>query len=374
MKRRRCWSGLITLSTAVFLVGCASAAGDSDDGAQDAVVADETAVARVINVETISVEPTEFTEFIRITGEAEAFHDIVLSAEEGGVIAEFLLEKGSRVRAGQVIARIDSRSLIAQVDEATASAALAREQFERQRRLWEDEGMGTEIAFLQSKYQADIAHARLQNLQIRLTKTEITSPVDGVFDYRFVEAGEIALPGTQVARIVSIDRIKIMGGVPERYAAVVGRGDRANIRFDIFPDRDFSGIIQFVGSTVDEQNRTFPIEITIRNPSGLVKPQMVANVQLVREDLTNVVVASQDVIRRSEDGYHVFVVEEVDGETFAAAKPVRLGASAGNQVVIESGLDVGDRLITLGSQLVDDGSRVRVVSGSTETPVSEGQQ
>ncbi len=101
---------------------------------------------------------------------------------------------------------------------------------------------------------------------------------------------------------------------------------------------------------------------------------MVANVQLVREDLTDVVVASQDVIRRSEDGYHVFVVEEVDGETFAAAKPVRLGAAAGNQVVIESGLDVGDRLITLGSQLVDDGSRVRVVSGSTETPASEGQQ
>ena len=86
MKRRKLWSGLVTLSTVVLLAGCAAAAGDSDDGSQDAAAqVDQNVVARVINVETISVEPTEFTEFIRITGEAEAFHDIVLSAEEGGV-------------------------------------------------------------------------------------------------------------------------------------------------------------------------------------------------------------------------------------------------------------------------------------------------
>jgi membrane fusion protein, multidrug efflux system len=362
------------LATVVVLaVGCATAAGDSEEAqsaTQDTLRADSVAT-RIINVEVETVQPTAFTDYIRITGEAEAYNDITVSAEEGGVVTEFVVEKGERVEEGQVFARLDARSLTAQVAEARASADLAREQYERHRKLWEEDHMGTEMAFLQAKYQSEIAAARLATLEVRLAKTEIRSPVSGLLDDRFVEPGEVAMPGTQMARIVATARIKISGGVPERYAATVRRGDAARITFDILPTREFTGTISYVGATVEERSRTFPIEVVIQNPDRMVKPKMVANVQLVRSALKDVLVVSQDVIRRFEDGYLVFVISQRDGTLLASARRVRLGATYANRVVIEDGLSAGDRLITLGAQLVDDGSRVRIVNQTAERVGSE---
>lgn len=347
--------GVVTLAA-----GCAAAEGDSENPASMQATPGSTAT-RVVNVEVYAVEPRGFVDFIRVTGEAEANHDILVSAEEGGVLTAFPVEKGRRVRQGQVLARIDAGILSAQVDEARASALLAQDQFERQRRLWEDEGIGSEINFVQAKYQAEMAQARLATLEARLAKTIIRAPVTGVFEERFVDPGEIVVPGSQIARVVAIDSIKINGGVPERYAPFIAPGALARITFDILPGQEFEGVIGYVGSTVEERSRTFPLEVVIENPRRLVKPSMVANVQLVRERLSDVIVVRQENVVRSETGYSVFVLREEDGQLLASRRAVRLGAASNGEVVIEEGLSAGDRVITLGAQLVDEGSHVRVV-------------
>ena len=354
------------LGGSIAVGACAAAQGDSEDqGAADTSVPAQP-LARVVNVGVVAVQPSDFKGFIRITGEVEAFSDVTVSAEETGVITRFLLEKGKRVRRGQIIARIDNQILDAQVNEARAAASLAKEQYERQRRLWEDEQIGSEITYLQTKYQAEIQQARLKTLETRLAKTEIRSPITGVFDEQFLEAGEMAIAGASVVRIVALDRVKINGGVPERFAPSVGQNDRAVITFDILPGREFEGAIGYVGSSVDDRSRTFPIEIVIDNPDGVVKPKMVANVQLERISLADVVVVPQEVVVRIEDGYQVFVVVERDGASFATAHVVRLGPSYADRVVIEEGLEFGERLIVAGALLVDAGTRVRVVDDSRE--------
>ena len=343
---------------------CASAQGDSEDGEPAETSTASQPLARVVNVGVTTVEPTDFTDFIRITGEVEAFSDVTISAEETGVITRFMVEKGARVRRGQLIARIDNQILQSQVMEARAAASLAQEQYERQRRLWEEEQIGSEITYLQTKYQAEIQQARLSTLESRLAKTEIRSPIAGVFDERFLEAGEMAIAGTSVARVVALDRVKITGGVPERFAPSVDRNDRAVITFDILPGREIEGAIGYVGSSVDDQSRTFPIEIVIDNPDGVVKPKMVANVQLERLNMADVVVVPQEVVIRTEDGYRVYVVVDRDGTSYAAAREVQLGPSYGDRVVIADGLEFGERLIVAGALLVDEGSRIRLVDGS----------
>ena len=94
--------------------------------------------ARVVNVEVITATPGSFVDYIRATGEVEALSDVTLSAEETGVIREFFVDKGAWVEQGASIAKIDDAVLKAQVDEARAAAGLAREQHERQRRVWEE--------------------------------------------------------------------------------------------------------------------------------------------------------------------------------------------------------------------------------------------
>jgi len=364
--KQRLTGALAVLGVGLLATGCAR----GEAGASDDVSDVEQVGARVVNVEVTPVSLEEFTGFIRVTGEVEALNDIIVAAEETGRVLSFMAEKGQRVRQGQAIAKLEDDFLTAQVGEAQAAAQLAQEEWERQRQLWEEDSVGTELMYLQRKYQSDIAAARLAQLQSRLERTVIRAPVTGVFDDNFLESGEMAVPGAPVVRVVSIDRVKVIAGVPERYARSVQRRDSTLVTFDIFPGREFVGRVNFVGSSVDPSSRTFPIEILLNNPERIMKPAMVANVRVQREQLSDVLVVPQQVVLRSADGYKVFVVTTADGEYVANARTVVLGPNSGNRVVVEQGLEIGDLLITVGHQLVDDGSRVRVVNperpGTTE--------
>jgi membrane fusion protein (multidrug efflux system) len=357
---KKTFSRDVWLALGVAASVSAAACGPSGQ-ASEAAEADGGFV-KVVNVEIVSVAPSDFTTYIRLTGEAEAMNDVIVSAEETGVIERFYVEKGEFVRRGAPLAKIRDRVLRSLVEEAEASARLAAERYERQRRLWEDEEIGSEIAYLEAKYQAELQAARVNNLKARLERTTLVAPISGIFDEKYVDAGEMVAPGTPVARVVEVDRIKITGGVAERFAATVQLGDSARIHFDIMSGQEFGGVIGYVGSAVDERNRTFPIEIVMENPGRVIKPQMVANVEIANRQLQGAVVAPQTAILRTEDGYQVFVAAERDGTLYAETRPVRLGPSYANQTVIEEGLQEGDKLIVRGQQLVEAGDRVRIVN------------
>ncbi len=357
---------LVAAGVVLLAASCSSAGGETD-AAPPSVNQGPDLNARVINVEVMPVARQEFAGYIRVTGEVEAYNDVTVSAEESGRIERFLATKGHRLRRGQPIARLEAELLAAQVAEARAAAALAREEYDRQRQLWVEDSIGTEIAFTQKRYQSEIAAARLAQLEARLGHTVIRAPVSGIFDEKYLETGEMAAPGTRVARIVSTSRVKIAAGVPERFAQSVQTGDSARVTFDVLPGRTFNGRIDFAGSSVNTTNRTFPIEIVLENPGGRMKPAMVANVEVQHERLENVIVVPQQVALRSAGGFKVFVAEERDGSLVAKARPVVLGSSSGNQVVIEEGLAEGDLVITVGQQLVDDDSWIRVVNRGSDS-------
>lgn len=343
---------------AVAVAGCAPG---GDTAVAEAADSSEANV-RVVNVVVEPIAPTSFREYIRVTGEVAALHDVTVSAEEGGRIAAFFVEKGARLAAGARIAKIDDAVLAAQVEEARALADLTREQYERQRRLWEGDRVGSEMAYLQAKATAEQAAARLKVLQARLDRTVITAPVAGVFDEKFVEVGEMVAPATPVVRVVAVQPVKITAGVPERFALDVRPGDTVQVTLDVLPDREMGGRIGFVGTSVDVENRTLPIEIVMDNPEGLARPRMVANVRIRRRQLENVLVVPQDVLMRTEEGYQLFVATAEEGRLVARARPVTLGPSYRNSVVIAAGLQPGDSVIVVGHRQVDDRTRVRIVS------------
>jgi RND family efflux transporter MFP subunit len=345
----------LAMAVSLAAMSCGPSSPASEAEANDQFV-------KTVNVEVAPVTLSDFTAYIRLTGEVEAMYDVTVSAEESGVIERFYVEKGEFVRRGTPLAKIRDRVLRAQVQEATATAQLARERYDRQRQLWEDEEIGSEITFLEAKYQAELQAARLEVLRARLERTVLKAPISGVFDERYVDAGEMVAPGARVARVVDVDRVKVTGGVPERFAAAVQPGDSAQISFDVLPDREFAGVIGYVGSVVDERSRTVRVEAVIENPGRLIKPQMVANVLIASQRLQDVIVIPQSAIMRTENGYEVYVVAERDGDLVAEARPVRLGPSYANRIVVEDGLGEGDRLIVRGHQLVEVGDRVRVVN------------
>ena len=316
--------------------------------------------ARVVNAEAAPLVPSTFVQYIRVVGEVEALHDVTVSAEESGTIAAFLAGKGERVVRGQPVTRISSELLDAQVEEARAIAGVAAERFERQRRLWEQR-IGTEIGLLEVKSQATSSAARLKVLETRAARTVVTSPITGVFDEQYVEVGELVAPGTRLLRVLATDRVKVVAGIPERYALAIEPGASALITFDVLEGREFSGVIEFVGTSVDPRSRTIPIEVILDNSERLIRPRMVANVQVERMRQEQVIVVPQDLVQRTEDGFQVFVAEQTNDSVTARARAVELGQSYANQVVITAGLDAGERLITAGHRQVDDGSMIRLM-------------
>jgi RND family efflux transporter MFP subunit len=348
----------VATAASLSVGGCGASTGGADEGSPEEFV-------RVINVETRTLKQEQFVEEIRLTSVAMANQDVYLAAEESGVIREIYADRGSRVGQGDSIAKIDDRVLAAQVAQARAAAELAAQTWERRRRLWEDDRVGSEIAYLEARFQAEQTAASLTALEERLARTVIRAPFAGILDERLVDVGAMVNPGTPVARLVDLDPIKVFAGVPERYASDVRVGDMATLDFEMLDGAPRSARIRYVGATVNPENRTFPIEVSLPNPNGLVKPQMVANMAVTRTTVDEAIVVPQDALIRVENGYVVYVAAERGGATVAEARDVVLGPARRNLVVIDEGVHEGERLIVVGHKEVEDGDRIRIVAEGT---------
>jgi membrane fusion protein, multidrug efflux system len=349
------------LAGAVLGLAATAAACGSESHASETPGA-EAAPARVISVEVEAVQPARFTDFVRIVGSVAANRDVIVSAEESGIVRQLFVDKGAFVQAGQPIARIDDTVLRAQLERADAQARLAEETWERQRRLWEDEKIGSEINYLNAKYGAITARASANELRARLERSVVRAPIAGVLDARMVEVGSMVAPGAPVARVVDAGTVKITGGVPERYAADIVRGAEMRVSFDGMGNAEYTGRVQYVGATLNEQNRTFPIEVAVPNASRVIRPGMVANLQVARRAVGEALLVPQNAVLRRENGYVAYVAVEKDGGFVAELRDVIPGTSEAGRVVIEQGLKPGDRVIVVGQQQVSSGDVLRIVN------------
>jgi membrane fusion protein (multidrug efflux system) len=348
---------VLTVGALVVLAGCGSAQADSAD---DLAATEE--FVRVINVEVAPIATETFVEEIRLTSVAMANQDVMLEAEETGRIVEIYVDRGDRVSTGDRIAKIDDRVLQAQVNQASSAAQLAQQTWERRRRLFEEEQVGSEIAFLEAKFGAEQAAATLQGLEERLARTVVRAPFSGILDERHVDVGAMVGPGKTVGRLVDLDPIKVFAGVPERYATDVEVGAGAQLVFEAVRADPYVAPIRYVGASIDPRSRTFPIEIELPNQDHAIKPQMVGNMAITRQEVAEAIVVPQDALVRVEDGYVVYVAAEQGGHMVAEVRDVILGPTRRNLVVVEAGLAAGEQLVVVGQKSVSNGDRVNIVA------------
>ncbi len=358
---------------AVILAACGGTEA-TDDSAQQSVVS----TIRTVKVNTRFVEMTSFEEIIPITGTVSAPSDASLSAQTAGTVVE-LLELGSHVEKGGVVARLDDRLIRAILDQSRANLAsvearanLAEDTFIRQQPLFQDSIISA-LEFENVRSQMNEAKAALAQANAAVAQAEqqfeytfVRAPFGGTIEERFAEKGEQVVPGSPVARVVDISHLKVSAGVPERYSADIRRGNSVEISFKSYGGLAMTSSISFVGSVIDPQNRTFTIEVEITNPDRTLKPEMIADVFVTRRVLTDKLVLPQTSILRDETGSSVYVVR-FDGTNTPSAerRSIVLGASYGGLTVIESGLSDGDQVITTGQTLVADGDLLDIVNDAS---------
>lgn len=347
--------GIVLLGGAVALAASTVRMATNDSG--------EPAPERLPNVRVMPIERILVEDVLRLTGSAEPWHDLTLSAEVGGRIVTQPVSEGQAVRAGDLLLRIDTDRLTAQLDEIEARLELARVEASRLDRL-RDRGAITLQDADRAATEVRVLEANLRTARIALDRSVVRAPVDGVVDTLHYEESEFVDTGMPLVRIVQVDRLKVAVGLPERDVPAFALGDTVQIALDALPGRTYDGVIRRIATTASAGTRTFLTEIAIDNAEGAVLPGMIARASFVRQRFPNSILIPMFSIVPLENRRIVFVVE--DG--VAQIREVTTGLVQGANVQIHSGLDTGDQLIVTGQRDVRPGGRVAVRDELDSTP------
>ena len=328
-------------------------------GGEEAQTQPEEELVKSVNITTKTIQPSTFASYVRVVGTVETSNDIMISAEVSGKVVSYSVKEGDAVRKGQTIVKIDDSKLKQEKARLEAVTAQAKENYERLKKVYEEDGIGSEIDYLNAKYAYEQSNSALESVKVDLANTSIKAPFNGTVESKMVEVGEMVAPGAPVVRLIGSDDYFISAGVPARYADVIKSGDEVDVWFDTQSSDTLNGTINFAGSSINPQNRTFRIEIDLPGKASQYKVDMIANIRLKTNQQEGVLVISEEFVYSKENGYVVYVLAANElGQSVAEERAVSLGLSYKTDVIIENGLQAGDQLITLGSAFLDDGMRV----------------
>ncbi len=348
-----------------FLAGCN---GDAPAGAEkaagatgvNATEAPPVAVQApkqeyVVNVKVQTVTPVAMQDILVLPGETEASSDVRLAAERGGVVEWVGVTEGQHVQQGQQITRINLAALQAALDRAKANLTLAEEQLRRRKDLYSRKVLSRE-ELEQAENEEAVAKANLREAEVGYNYGIATSPVRGVINKVYVDPGEYVGEGDPVADIVNVSVMRINFNVPEGDVRFLQEGQKAEVRVDTYPERRWTGTVDFVAWKADEATRTFQVRLVVDNPEGRIRPGMIARASFVRRSLQDALTVPLFSVQDKGGERIVFV--EKDGH--AHARTVQLGVIDGDRVQVLTGLEAGDRLIVAGHTEVEDGTKVNV--------------
>ena len=365
------------------------------------------------SVEVAPVSRGDFVASAEFVGTLQARATADLYARVNGQIVEIRADTGDRVRAGQVLARIDTGELNERVQQAQAAqrmaeatlgerrAALgiARSTADRTRALYEQqlvsqqqhdqaqaELQGAEAQVQVAQASVSQARANVGAARAELEKTLITAPFSGVVGKRHLDKGAFAATNRPVFSLVDLSTIKTTVPLTEKDAGRVRVGQAATVRLESDPAARFQGIVARIASVFDPNTNTTEAEVEIANPDGRLKPGMFANVSIAFAVEPGALLVPRSAVVEDERDTFLFLAEKSDpppgppqppgdAKERGAPRPSwtakrvavkRIGTGTDpklDQVAIEGPVQPGQSVITLGQQELRDGAPV-MISGS----------
>ncbi|HHJ51535.1 MAG TPA: efflux RND transporter periplasmic adaptor subunit [Phaeodactylibacter sp.] len=312
-------------------------------------------------VTQLEVQPKKFEHFVEFQGTVQSDELISVSTETGGRMTELKVREGQAVHKGQLVAVFDLSELEKQLAELETSLELARDLYERQQRLW-DQQIGSEVQLLQAKNRVERLEKSKEALEARLAKARVYAPLSGQVERVLVHPGEVAAPGMPVVQLLNARKVKVVAEVPENYLSIARKGKKVEIDFPVIGEKR-SARIDAVGQLINPSNRTFSVECYLDNPKGLLKPNLLGTIRLSDVQVEDALVIPIDLVQTEVGGKEfVYVIEEAGEELVAKKVYIETGLRQGSEVEVKTGLKAGDRLVRDGAYKVVDGQPLRLHS------------
>ncbi len=315
------------------------------------------------------VEAIEIADVVTFTGAIAARDEAAISAEgEGGRVAGLFAESGDRVRAGEVLARLDTSliapqvaSLEASLQESRANAAVAQADYRRAQAVASMGALSVqeierrEAAAIAAEAKVKVVSAQLAEAQARLRRTEVRAPFDGIVLTRSAEVGQLAGPGgAPLFRLGRAGAIEMRGNVAERDLPRLAVGQPTSVRVTGV-EQAFTGQVRLIGAVIDPQTRLGSVRIDLE-PHRDLRPGAFARGEIAvgkgRRPLL-----PQTAVMSDETGNYVLVVDTAGK---VQRRVVRVEGARADGVVIGAGLAGGERVVTTAGPYLRPGEAVRV--------------
>jgi len=321
-------------------------------------------------VRVVKVGVTEGARRIEYAGEVRARYETRLAFRVGGKIVERLVEVGSRVKPGQVVARLDGADLKlaaasarAQVKSLELQRDLAEADYKRYRELREKNFISQAEyerranAYATARSQLAAARAQAAQAANQVDYASLVADVAGVVTGVEAEAGQVVAAGQTVLRVAQPGEKEVAFAVPEGQRHLIEKSSGLEVSLNAAPGKSWKAKLRELSPAADPVTRMYAARATIVEAGDEVELGMSAAVEASGDSARRIEVPIAALHSRGANP-QVFVVEP---KGTVRAQNVKTGGVSGERVVIESGLAPGDVVVAAGAQLLRPGQRVRIL-------------
>lgn len=345
-------------------------------------LAKDAATRSTMVVSVIRAKQTDATREIVLPGNMRAYSDTPIYARTSGYLKRWYADIGKRVKAGDLLAEIDTPEIDDQLQQARADLANAEAEYrlaESTNTRWEallktDSVSKQEVeerrgAFASRKAAVEAARFNVARLQKLQSFKRLTAPFDGVITARNTDIGALvdagsSTPSRELFHLASTQRMRVYVNVPQAYAAEAVPGVEAELTLAEYPGRRFKGSLVRNTQAIDTASRTLLAEVEVPNPTGELLPGAYAEVHLKLGVSNRALLLPVNALLFRPEGVMVALVKQERTELVKIA----LGRDFGTEVEVVSGLAPTDDIIINPSDSLISGVSVRVVKDEAAPP------
>jgi membrane fusion protein (multidrug efflux system) len=330
-------------------------------------------------VTTIVAKQEEWPDTLTAIGTMAAVQGVDVTADLPGVVEKISFDSGRFVRAGDVLAQLDTRQERAQLAAVEAQRDLARLNFDRMQGLLK-ESVVSRAEYDRATAEQRGTEARVGEIRATIDRKMIRAPFSGVLGLRQVNLGQYLSDGDVVVSLQALNPIYVNFGVPQQSAGQMTSGRKVRVTAGEVGGVEFEGRVTAINSVVDEATRNIQVQATLPNPGGTLRPGMFVETEVVLGAGRSVVALPASAISYAPYGDSIYVVAELkdpNGVPYRGVRQqfVKLGGARGDQVAVTSGVKTGDEVVTSGVFKLRNGAAVlinnKVQPGNNPAPKPE---
>ena len=290
-------------------------------------------------VEVTNITRRDLAETLNLVGSLAANESATIRPEIAGLVLNIYFDEGEPVPKGKLLAKINDAELQAQLAQSSARFQLAELNLQRAENLRRSQS-NTQADVDRARSEHAAAKADLELLKVRLARTEIKAPFEGIVGSRAISPGDYVNTQSVVTTLDDLSRLKIEFQVPERFLAKVVAGTQFIVLSRTGEEGEhniekIAGEVYFVSSAIDRATRSSRVKGFLTKAPPRLRPGMFANVELILSVRKNALTVPEGAILSTPRGTQVIVVRSVGSDKVADFVNVKLGLRAKGVVEIE---------------------------------------